>query len=454
MSSLSRGGLSLPGGFTWGAATAAYQVEGAAHEDGRGESIWDRFSHTPGTTHNGDTGDVAIDHYHRWKSDIDIMSELGLNAYRFSVAWPRILPNGRGQVNSKGLDFYDRLVDGLLERDIAPWLTLYHWDLPQVLEDAGGWRNRATVEAFAEYTDVLTRRLGDRVTNWITINEPWVAAFLGHMLGIHAPGLQDLGATLSAAHHLLLAHGRAVDVVRNNVREAKVGITLNLTTIYPDSDSAADEQAAHSVDGQVNRWFLDPVFRGRYPEDMVRQLDTWMSEIEPDDFSIISRPTDFLGINYYSPFFVAHDPASPMGFRMTEREGEHTAVGWLVHPESLEALLVRVHDEYSPAEIYITENGAAFDDDPPVDGRVNDRQRTVYLHDHILAGLKSIDEDVPLKGYFVWSLFDNYEWSEGYDKRFGITYVDYSTMERTLKDSARWYSEVTRSNSILPVDDE
>jgi beta-glucosidase len=454
MSSRSRGGLSLPGGFIWGAATAAYQVEGAAREDGRGESIWDRFSHTPGKTHNGDTGDVAIDHYHRWKSDIDIMSELGLNAYRFSVAWPRILPNGRGQVNSKGLDFYDRLVDGLLERDIAPWLTLYHWDLPQVLEDAGGWRNRATVEAFAEYTDVLTRRLGDRVTNWITINEPWVAAFLGHMLGIHAPGLQDLGATLSAAHHLLLAHGRAVDVVRDSVRDAHVGITLNLTTIYPDSDSAADEQAAHAVDGQVNRWFLDPVFRGRYPEDMVRHLDIWMPEIEPEDFSIISRPTDFLGVNYYSPFYVAHDPASPMGFRMTEREGEHTAVGWLVHPESLEALLVRVHDEYAPAEIYITENGAAFDDNPPVDGRVHDRQRTVYLHDHILAGLKSIDEDVPLKGYFLWSLFDNYEWSEGYDKRFGITYVDFSTMERTLKDSARWYADVTRSNSILPVDEE
>ena len=454
MSSISRGGPTLPGGFIWGAATSSYQIEGAVTEEGRGESIWDRFSHTPGKTKNGETGDVAIDHYHLWKSDIDLMAELGLNAYRFSVAWPRILPSGRGQVNSKGLDFYDRLVDGLLERGIDPWLTLYHWDLPQVLEDVGGWRNRATVDAFAEYTDVVTRRLGDRVKHWITINEPWVASFLGHMLGILAPGIQDLKATLASAHLLLLAHGRAVDIVRDNVKDAKVGITLNLAPVYPDSDSAADEQAAHSMDGQLNRWFLDPVYRGRYPEDLVRTLDESMPEIEAEDFSIISRPTDFLGINYYSPFYIAHDASSPMAMRMTDREGEHTSVGWLVRPESLEELLVRVHDDYSPAAIYITENGAAFDDEPPVEGRVRDPRRTAYLHDHILAGLKSIDEDVPLKGYFVWSLFDNYEWSEGYSKRFGITYVDYSTMERTLKDSARWYSEVTRSNSILPTGDD
>ncbi|MEJ7837507.1 MAG: GH1 family beta-glucosidase [Thermomicrobiales bacterium] len=453
MSNSARSGLSFPQGFVWGAATAAYQVEGAATEDGRGESIWDRFSHTPGKTHNGDTGDVAIDHYHLWKSDLEIMSELGLNAYRFSLAWPRIIPTGRGQINEKGLDFYDRLTDGLLERGISPWPTLYHWDLPQVLEDAGGWRNRATVDAFADYVDAITRRLGDRVKNWITVNEPWVAGFLGHLMGIHAPGLRNLGAALSASHHLLLAHGRAMDVIRSNVPDSKAGITLNLTMVYPNGDSAADAEVAHQMDGQVNRWFLDPVFRGQYPEDMVRGFDAAMPKIEAEDFSIISRPTDFLGINYYSPFHVEHDPGSPMQMRMVEQEGEKTSVGWLVDPPSLEKLLVRVHDEYAPAEMYITENGAAFNDAPPVDGRVQDERRTVYLHDHLLASLKSLDEDVPLRGYFVWSLFDNYEWSEGYAKRFGITYVDYATMERTLKDSARWYAEVTRANAVLPVRD-
>jgi beta-glucosidase len=454
MSDASRGGPTFPEGFVWGAATAAYQIEGAVREDGRGESIWDRFSHTPGKTLNGDTGDVAIDHYHRWRSDINIMSELGLGTYRLSTAWPRILPAGRGQVNQKGLDFYDRLVDGLLEHNITPWITLYHWDLPQVLEDEGGWRNRATVEAFAQYTDVITRRLGDRVQNWITINEPWVISFLGHFLGIHAPGIRDLKASVSAAHMVLLAHGRAVEVVRNNVPGAKVGITVNLAPVYPDGDSEEDENAARILDGKLNRWFLDPVFRGKYPEDIVSELGDAALEPEGDDLAIISRPTDFLGINYYTPFYARHDPSSPMGLNMADREGEHTAMGWLVQPESLGELLVRVHDDYKPAEIYITENGAAYDDPSPVDGRVSDPRRLTYIHDHLLAALRTIDEDVPFKGYFVWSLFDNYEWAEGYSKRFGVTYVDYATQERTIKDSGRWYAEVTRSNSLLPVRDE
>jgi beta-glucosidase len=453
MSDRSRGSLLFPQGFVWGAATAAYQIEGATQEDGRGESIWDRFSHTPGKTLNGETGNVAIDHYHHWRDDIGIMAELGLNAYRFSIAWPRILPEGRGQVNQRGLDFYDRLVDGLLERDITPWATLYHWDLPQILEDAGGWRNRATVEAFAEYTDVITRRLGDRVKNWITINEPWVAAFLGHMMGIHAPGKTDLKTALTAAHLLLLAHGRAVDVVRTNVPDARVGITLNLTQTYPASDGEADETAARKHDGHLNRWYLDPVFRGTYPEDIAESLGDFMPEIEDGDFEIISRPTDFLGINYYFPTYVAHDATSPMEYRLVEREGEHTATGWLVEPESLRELLVRVNEDYKPEEIHITENGAATDDRPPVDGKVQDRQRTAYIHDHLLASRKAMDEGVPLKGYFAWSLMDNYEWNSGYSKRFGITWVDYATQQRTIKDSGRWYADVIRSNSLLPIEE-
>ena len=441
----------FPSGFLWGASTASYQIEGAVREDGRGESIWDRFSHTPGKTANGDTGDVAADHYHRWRDDIDIMRELGLGAYRFSIAWPRILPGGWGAVNQAGLDFYDRLVDGLLAAGIEPWPTLYHWDLPQALEDRDGWRNRETVEAFAEYTDVITRRLGDRVKHWITINEPWVAAYLGHFLGIHAPGLTNLQAANTAAHLMLLAHGRAVEVVRGNVSNGKTGITLNLSQVYPASDSQADAEAARRMDGSTNRWFLDPVFRGRYPEDLAETMGSLMPEIEDDDFSVISRPTDFLGINSYSPFYVAHDPASPLGARMVEREGEHTAVGWLVQPEALQELLVRVHEEYAPGDIYITENGAAFDDPAPEEGRVHDPRRRAYLHDHLTACLNAIGQGVPLQGYFVWSLMDNFEWAEGYGKRFGVTYLDYATQERTIKDSGRWYAEVTRANRVLPI---
>lgn len=452
MSAQSRSGLSFPSGFLWGAATAAYQIEGATREDGRGESIWDRFSHTPGKTHNGDTGDVAVDHYHRWRDDIQIMRELGLGAYRLSTAWPRILPEGRGQVNQQGLDFYDRLIDGLLENDITPWITLYHWDLPQILEDEEGWRNRNTVEAFAEYADAITRRLGDRVKNWITINEPWVAAFLGHLMGLHAPGLTDLEEALTAAHSLLLAHGRAVEVVRNNVPDANVGITLCLAQVYPDTDSEADENAARIFDGHMNRWFLDPVFRGKYPEDLLHAMGEIVPDIEDGDFTIISQPTDFLGVNFYFPVYIAHDSTSPMGYRMTDRDGEHTAMGWLVQPESFQELLVRIHDDYAPAAIYITENGAAFDDRPPAGGRVEDPRRKLYIHDHLLAVLKAIDAEVPIKGYFVWSLLDNFEWSEGYSKRFGVTYVDYPTQERTIKESGRWYAEVSSANAVLPIE--
>jgi beta-glucosidase len=444
--------LAFPDEFRWGVATAAYQIEGAVTEDGRGESIWDRFSHTPGKTHDGDTGDVACDHYHRWPTDIGIMGELGVNAYRFSIAWPRILPNGRGGVNDAGLAFYDRLIDGLLEAGIEPWVTLYHWDLPQALEDEGGWANRQTVEAFGEFTDIVTRRLGDRVQNWITINEPWVVATLGYAWGVMAPGRQDIKESLQAAHSLLLAHGDAVEIVRRNVPDARVGITLNLSTVYPDTDADADHLAARHVDGSLNRWYLDPVLRGSYPNDMLSLYGDALPDIQDGDFDRISRRTDFLGINSYSPTYVRHDPESPAGVGMVDREGEHTAVGWLVEPKAFEELLVRVHDDYRPPAIYVTENGAAFPDEPPAGGRVRDPRRTAYLHDHILAARRAMDEEVPLRGYFVWSLLDNFEWAHGYVPRFGITYVDYETQERTIKDSGRWYATVTRANALLPIE--
>ena len=438
----------FPDGFLWGAATAAYQIEGGVREGGRGESIWDRFSHTPGKVLNGDTGDVACDHYHRWREDIGIMRELGLGAYRFSVAWPRILPNGRGQRNDQGLDFYDRLVDGLLENDIQPWITLYHWDLPQVLEDEGGWANRLTVDAFAEYTDAITRRVGDRVAHWITINEPWVVSILGHLWGIHAPGRTDLKEALAVAHSLLLAHGRAVDVVRGNVRDAQVGITLNLSHVYPVSDRSDDAEAARIQDGFSNRWFLDPVLKGAYPEDMLQLFGDSGPDVQSGDFDIIGRPTDFLGINSYFPTYVKADPEGFFGVSPVEPERERTATGWIVEPEGFEDLLVRVQNDYDPPAIYVTENGAAFDDPAPDNGRVPDPKRRDYLHGHLLAAHRAIGQGARLRGYFAWSLLDNFEWAQGYSKRFGITYVDYETQERTIKDSGRWYRAVIEANGL------
>jgi len=438
----------FPADFVWGTATASYQIEGAAHEDGRGESIWDRFSHMPGKTANGDTGDIATDHYHRWREDTGIMRELGLPAYRFSTAWPRILPEGRGRVNRAGLDFYDRLVEELLESRIEPWITLFHWDLPQVLDDRGGWTNRDTVDAFAEYTDAVTRCVGDRVENWITINEPWVVAFLGHYFGVMAPGRKDLREALQVAHALLVAHGRAVDVIRSNVRASNVGITLNLSHVYPETDSQADLEAAYKVDGFANRWFLDPVMKGFYPQDMLEIFGDAAPDVAPGDFDLITRPMDFLGINSYNPQYAAADPDSPLGANLVDREGEHTAMGWIVEPQGFEDLLVRVQRDYDPPAIYVTENGAAYDDPPPVDGKVPDPQRISYLQRHLLAAHRAIGQGVRLRGYFAWSLLDNFEWAYGYDKRFGITYVDYETGERTIKDSGRFLAEVIQQNSV------
>jgi len=438
----------FPDGFLWGAATASYQIEGAVREGGRGESIWDRFTHTPGKIANGDTGDVAVDHYHRWPEDIRIMQELALGAYRFSIAWPRIQPTGRGAANAEGLDFYDRLVDGLLAADIEPWVTLYHWDLPQALQDAGGgWAHRSTADAFAEYTDIVTRRLGDRVKHWITINEPWVVSYLGSLIGIHAPGNHSLPETLAVAHHLLLAHGHAADVVRTNVRDSQVGITLNLSHVYAEGDGELDQLAGSVADGALNRWFLDPVFGREYPADLVERFGDAMPEIRPGDFDVIARETDFLGINSYNPMHVRHDPNGLLGvFGEAPVGGDRTAMGWIVEPDGLRDLLVRVHDDYAPKAIVITENGSAWNDPEPVEGRVPDPARIDYLHGHLLAVNEAIAKGAPVQGYFAWSLLDNFEWGEGYAKRFGIVYVNYDTQERTIKDSGRFYREVIEAN--------
>lgn len=430
----------FPPGFTWGAATAAYQIEGAAWEDGRSESIWDRFCRIPGKVHNGNTGDVACDHYHRYRDDVALMRDLGITAYRLSVAWPRIIPGGTGEVNTKGLDFYDRLVDELLNAGIEPFITLYHWDLPQVLEDRGGWTNREAVDAFVGYAAAVVERLGDRVHRWITHNEPQVASFQGYGGGEHAPGRNEgLTGALSAAHHLLLSHGRAVQVIRDIVPGAEVGITLNLDPIYPASDDPADLDAARQVDGSRNRWFLDPVFRGAYPQDMIARWERYLPDIAPGDMDTIAAPLDFLGVNNYSRTLVRGEDGRVQYIH--PRESTYTDMDWEVYPEGFHDLLVRIYRDYAPPRLYITENGAAFPDVREHDGAVRDPERTAYVQQYLAAAARAIEEGVPLAGYFVWSLLDNFEWGWGYWRRFGITYIDYPTLERVPKQSFAWYRD-------------
>jgi beta-glucosidase len=448
--------LSFPEGFLWGAAAAAYQIEGAWNEDGKGESIWDRFAHTPGRIKDGSTGDLACDHYHRWRADVELMRQLGLRTYRFSIAWPRILPQGHGQVNQRGLDFYSRLVDALLERDIVPFVTLYHWDLPQALEDAGGWPARVTAEAFAEYADVVSRHLGDRVKHWITLNEPRCFCLLGYQLGMHAPGREDPRATLAAAHHALLAHGLALPVLRQNSPGAQVGITLDVSPAFPASSSLADRDAARLHDGCFNRWFLDPLYGRGYPTDMVAWYEaeghllptgTWF--VRPGDMRLIATPTDFLGINYYSRTIARSDhipadhnlPPDVAPLPATDR-------GWEIYPQGLYEMLARLHFAYQPGKLYVTENGASYVDSLASDGHVHDERRRDYLRDHFIAAQRAIDAGVPLAGYFVWSLFDNFEWAEGLSDRFGIVYIDYATQRRIPKDSALWLSQVIAANAV------
>ena len=442
----------FPQGFLWGSATSSYQIEGAWDEDGKGESIWDRFSHTPGKISDGSTGDVACDHYHRWAEDLDLMQSLGLQAYRFSISWPRILPRGRGQVNQAGLDFYDRLVDGLLARHITPFITLYHWDLPQALEDEGGWPVRAAAEAFVQYADVVSARLGDRVQHWITHNEPWVAAFLGYGMGVHAPGVQDFQKALAAAHHLLLSHGWAVPVIRANSQDARVGITLNLTDVVPASSSPQDYHAAREMDGFLNRWYLNPIYGRRYPADMVQWFQrvhgAQVDFVQDGDMDAIAVPTDFLGVNYYTRHIARASGSDNAPPTVTTEDAEFTEMGWEVAPRSLFRLLNRLHFEYQVPSIYITENGAAFADAVSDDGRVHDDRRLAYLQAHFQAAHDAIQCGVPLHGYFVWSFMDNFEWAFGYSKRFGVVYMDFETQQRIVKDSGLWYRDVIARNGL------
>ncbi|MEI6045621.1 MAG: GH1 family beta-glucosidase [Chloroflexota bacterium] len=445
------GPKNFPAGFLWGAATASYQIEGAWNEDGKGEGIWDRFAHTPGKIQNGDTGDLSCDHYHRWQQDLRLMQELGLKAYRFSISWPRVIPQGSGQVNGKGLDFYDRLVDGLLEAGIAPFITLYHWDLPQALQAKGGWTARDTAYAFAEYADVMAKRLGDRVDNWITFNEPWVAAFLGHLYGEHAPGLKEPKAAFAAAHHQLLAHGLAVPALRARCKsQAQIGITLDLTPAEPATTSEADNEAAIRVDKFKNRWFLDPIYRGTYPEGVAERLGGAPLPIQANDLQLISAPLDFLGVNYYSRTIARDDSArggSDTAHLRLEKV-ERTEMGWEIYPAGLYDLLTRLHHDYKPNRLYITENGAAFADQVDSDGEIDDSRRVAFLRDHFSAAQQAIRAGVPLEGYFVWSLLDNFEWAWGFSKRFGLIYLDYKTLQRTIKRSGYFYKAVIAANAI------
>jgi beta-glucosidase len=436
--------MRFPPGFLFGVATSAYQIEGAASEDGRGPSIWDTFSAAPGAVYHGDDGMIACDHYHRAESDLDLVAGLGVPAYRFSVAWSRVLPEGTGTVNQKGLDFYRRLVDGLHTRGIEPVATLYHWDLPQPHQDAGGWASRDTVQHFCDYVQAVLEALGDVVPRWVTVNEPFCAAMLGHLEGRHAPGNTDLHSALAAAHHLLLAHGQALAIIRVTAPAAQAGITQLLSDVSAASQDGADQVAARRLDGYENRWFLEPVLTGAYPADM---LD-WYGQRVPLDFigdgdlPVIAAPADFLGVNYYVTKTAAHDPGEPYHqARELPITGAVTATGLDVRPDGLGRILRRV-GALTGLPLYITENGAAFHDYVAPAGEVNDSERVRYLEDHLGEVLAAIHAGIDVRGYFVWSLLDNFEWAEGYSKRFGLVYVDFGTQARIPKASARWYQRL------------
>ncbi|MEE1816775.1 GH1 family beta-glucosidase [Streptomyces sp. SP18ES09] len=465
---------SFPAGFLWGAATAAYQIEGAAAEDGRTPSIWDTFAHTPGKVFEGHTGDVAVDHYHRFREDVGIMAELGLNAYRFSVSWSRVQPTGRGPAVQRGLDFYRRLVDELLAAGIEPALTLYHWDLPQELEDAGGWPERSTAERFAEYAGIVAGALGDRVKRWTTLNEPWCSAFLGYGSGVHAPGRTDPVASLRAAHHLNLGHGLAVQALRAGLpSDRQLAVSLNLHEIRPLTGAAGDLDAARRIDAVGNRIWLGPMLEGAYPEDLLADtahLTDW-SFVRDGDTAVANQPLDLLAVNYYTPTLVSHVPdgaekpqddghgnsehspwpgADAVAFHRAP--GEPTAMGWAVDPGALYDLLRRVSAAYPGLPLVISENGAAYEDVVGEDGSVHDPERAAYVHAHLEAVHRAMADGVDVRGYFLWSLLDNFEWAYGYAKRFGAVRVDYDTLERTPKSSARWYARVARSGELHAPD--
>ena len=455
--------VAFPPGFLFGAATSAYQIEGSHDADGKGASVWDRFVRRPGRVHRGHTGDVAGDTYRDFQTDVALMRQLGLDAYRFSVSWPRVLPNGRGPVNERGLDYYERLVDALLAAGIAPFVTLFHWDLPQALQDAiGGFAGRDSAALFADYAEVVARRLGDRVGHWITLNEPWVFATLGHLRGLHAPGRHNPWAFVRAVHHQLLGHGLATARLRANSLAAQVGLSLNLSPIYPAANHAADRAAARLADQAVNRLFLDPLFRGQYPEPLWARLRPFRPRVSPGDMATIAAPLDFVGVNYYTrarvrrawyvPFLGLWPeglpvPAGQLGPEDEAPEGipRTSGMGWEVYPAGLFELLWRLKTEYGNPPVYVTENGAAYPDTLTAAGRVHDEARRAYLEQHLAIVAAAVRVGVNARGYFVWSLVDNFEWTYGYDKRFGLVYVDYATQRRVIKDSGLWYSEFIRN---------
>jgi len=460
--------VTFPPAFLWGAATSAYQIEGAVREDGRTPSIWDTFSHTPGRTAGGEHGDIAVDHYHRYRDDVALMADLGLGAYRFSVSWSRVQPTGRGPAVQRGLDFYRRLVDELLSKGIKPAITLYHWDLPQELEDAGGWPERETALRFAEYAQIVGEALGDRVEQWITLNEPWCSAFLGYGSGVHAPGRTDPAAALRAAHHLNLAHGLGTSALRSVMPSRNsVAVSLNSCPVRPVSQDPADLDAARRIDDLANGVFHGPMLHGAYPETLLaatRSVTDWSFNLD-GDVRTIHQPLDALGLNYYTPALVsaaqapdgpradghgasAYSPwpgADDIAFHQTP--GERTEMGWTIDPTGLHDLIMRYTREAPGLPLYITENGAAYDDVVD-DGEVHDAERTAYVRDHLAVALQARADGLDVRGYFLWSLMDNFEWAYGYDKRFGAVYVDYETQERIPKSSALWYAGVARTGAL------
>lgn len=445
----------FPPGFLWGVATSAAQIEGGAREGGRGESIWDRYATAVGNVSDGSTPERTCDHYHRWPDDIACMRWLGVGAYRFSTSWSRVMPDGR-QPSVAGLDFYERLVDGLLAAGLTPYLTLDHWDLPQALQVLGGWARRDTVGRFVDYTAAVAERLGDRVGFWVTHNEPWCVAILGHELGVHAPGLQEPAIALRVAHHLLLSHGVATGVVRELVPGAEVGIVLNLTPTMPASDTEADRDAARQYDGFFNRWYLDPLYRGTYPADAIADRvarghlpDGELPFVRDGDLARIRSRTDFLGVNYYSRAVVCADAGGRPRAQAPVPPEELTEMGWEVYPDGLTDILVRLAREYEVPALDVTENGAAFVDPPVTDGRIADPRRVAYFRDHLAAVARAIDAGAPVRSYFAWSLIDNWEWQYGFTRRFGLFAVDFDTLTRTPKDSAHWYREAVASGVVV-----
>jgi beta-glucosidase len=437
----------FPTDFLWGAATSAYQIEGSPLADGAGESIWHRFSHAPGTVADHSHGDIACDHYHRFRDDVNLMRELGIRAYRFSTSWSRVLPNGFGRVNQAGLDFYRRLVDALLENHIQPMLTLYHWDLPQSLEERGGWASPQSADWFAEYAQLMYRALADRVKLWTTINEPWVIVDQGYVEGRHAPGRRDWAEAATVSKNLLLAHGAAVEAYRS-IGKHDIGIVLNLVPIFPSTDSDADRQSAQRLDAYFNRQFLDPIVLGVVPGELQEMFGHAWPEWTAEELRKIRQPIDYVGVNYYLRLVVRDDSRAgpPRASAVTQPNCPSTAMGWEIYPQGLTEILKWVKQRYGDLPLYITENGAAFDDVVQPNHAVHDTQRVQYLRDHLLAARRAIEAGVDLRGYFVWSLLDNFEWQCGYSKRFGIVYIDFPSQRRIPKKSAQSYSNLIRSN--------